>query len=77
MNNLTKMTRIEIVVSAREAPAIRDLITSAGATALPSCAQTSVAQTARVDNHTAVPVNIFLAKLIFLFVYTIRPFLSN
>lgn len=32
MNNLTKMTRIEIVVSAREAPAIRDLITSAGAT---------------------------------------------
>jgi nitrogen regulatory protein PII len=32
VNNLTKMTRIEIVVSAREAPAIRDLITSAGAT---------------------------------------------
>jgi len=32
VNNLTKMTRIEIVVSAREAPSIRDLITSAGAT---------------------------------------------
>ena len=32
MNNLIRMTKIEIVVSAREAPAIRDLITSAGAT---------------------------------------------
>lgn len=32
MDALTRMTRIEIVVSGREAPAIRDLITSAGAT---------------------------------------------
>ena len=32
MNNLTLMTRVEIVVPARDAPAIRDLITSAGAT---------------------------------------------
>lgn len=32
MNNLTKMTRIEIVVPARDAPAIRELIVSAGAT---------------------------------------------
>ena len=32
MNNLTKMTRLEIVVPARDAPAIRELITSAGAT---------------------------------------------
>ena len=32
MNNLTRMTRIEIVVPARDAPAIRELIVSAGAT---------------------------------------------
>lgn len=32
MNNLTKMTRIEIVISGRDAPSVRDLITSAGAT---------------------------------------------
>ena len=32
MNNLTKMTRLEIVVPARDAPAIRELISSAGAT---------------------------------------------
>lgn len=32
MNHLTKMTRLEIVVPARDAPAIRELISSAGAT---------------------------------------------
>lgn len=32
MEPLTKMTRIEIVISGRDAPAIRELITSAGAT---------------------------------------------
>lgn len=32
MNNLTQMTRLEVVVPARDAPAIRELITSAGAT---------------------------------------------
>jgi nitrogen regulatory protein PII len=32
MESLTKMTRIEIVVSGRDAPPIRDLITAAGAT---------------------------------------------
>ena len=32
MNGLTKMTRLEVVVSGRDAPPIRDLITSAGAT---------------------------------------------
>ena len=32
MNNLTRMTRLEIVVPARDAPAIRELISSAGAT---------------------------------------------
>jgi nitrogen regulatory protein PII len=32
MNALTKMTRIEIVISGRDAPAMRDLITAAGAT---------------------------------------------
>lgn len=32
MNNLTKMTRLEVIVPARDAPAIRELITSAGAT---------------------------------------------
>lgn len=32
MNALTKMTRVEIVISGRDAPAIRELITSAGAT---------------------------------------------
>jgi len=32
VNGLTKMTRLEVVVSGRDAPPIRDLITSAGAT---------------------------------------------
>ena len=32
MNGLTQMIRIEIVISGRDAPPIRDLITSAGAT---------------------------------------------
>ena len=32
MNNLTLMTRLEVVVPARDAPAIRELITNAGAT---------------------------------------------
>ena len=32
MDGLTKMTRIEIVISGRDAPPIRELITSAGAT---------------------------------------------
>lgn len=32
MNGLTRMTRLEVVVSGRDAPPIRELITSAGAT---------------------------------------------
>ncbi len=32
MDGLTKMTRVEIVISGRDAPSIRELITSAGAT---------------------------------------------
>jgi len=32
MNGLTKMTRLEVVVSGRDAPPVRELITSAGAT---------------------------------------------
>lgn len=32
MNGLTEMIRIEIVISGRDAPSIRELITSAGAT---------------------------------------------
>ena len=36
MNNLTRMTRIEIVVPARDAPPVRDLISSAGATGFTS-----------------------------------------
>jgi nitrogen regulatory protein PII len=32
MNGLTKMTRVEVVLSGRDAPPIRELITSAGAT---------------------------------------------
>ena len=32
MDALTKMTRIEIVIPGRDAPAVRELITSAGAT---------------------------------------------
>lgn len=32
MNGLTKMTRLEVVISGKDAPPIRELITSAGAT---------------------------------------------
>ena len=46
MNNLTKMTRIEIVVPAREAPSIRELISSAGATGY-----TSVSGVSGIGHH--------------------------
>lgn len=36
MKNLTRMTRLEVIVPARDAPAIRELITSAGATGFTS-----------------------------------------
>jgi nitrogen regulatory protein PII len=32
MNNLTRMTRLEVIVPARGAPAVRELVSSAGAT---------------------------------------------
>jgi nitrogen regulatory protein PII len=46
MNNLTKMTRMEVVVPARDAPAIRELITSAGATGY-----TSVSGVSGIGHH--------------------------
>ncbi|MBG6056033.1 nitrogen regulatory protein PII [Salinibacterium sp. CAN_S4] len=46
MNNLTRMTRIEIVVPARDAPAIRELISSAGATGY-----TSVSGVSGIGHH--------------------------
>jgi nitrogen regulatory protein PII len=46
MNNLTKMTRLEVVVPARGAPAIRELITSAGATGY-----TSVSGVSGIGHH--------------------------
>ena len=46
MNNLTKMTRLEIVVPARDAPAIRELVTSAGATGY-----TSVSGVSGIGHH--------------------------
>jgi nitrogen regulatory protein PII len=46
MNNLTRMTRLEIVVPARDAPAIRDLISSAGATGY-----TSVSGVSGIGHH--------------------------
>lgn len=48
MNDLTKMTRIEIVVSGRDAPPIRELITSAGATGY-----TSVSGVSGIGHHGA------------------------
>lgn len=48
MNNLTKMTRIEVVISGRDAPPIRDLITSAGATGY-----TSVSGVSGIGHHGA------------------------
>jgi len=46
MDALTKMTRIEIVVSGREAPPVRELITSAGATGY-----TSVSGVSGIGHH--------------------------
>ncbi|KFF59271.1 nitrogen regulatory protein P-II [Cryobacterium sp. MLB-32] len=46
MNNLTHMTRLEVVVPARDAPAIRELITSAGATGY-----TSVSGVSGIGHH--------------------------
>lgn len=46
MNNLTQMTRIEVVVPARDAAAIRELITSAGATGY-----TSVSGVSGIGHH--------------------------
>lgn len=46
MNNLTRMTRLEIIVPAREAPAIRELISSAGATGY-----TSVSGVSGIGHH--------------------------
>ncbi|TFB57279.1 transcriptional regulator [Cryobacterium sp. TMT1-62] len=46
MNNLTKMTRLEIVVPARDAPAIRELVSSAGATGY-----TSVSGVSGIGHH--------------------------
>ncbi len=46
MNNLTQMTRLEVVVPARDAPAIRELITSAGATGY-----TSVSGVSGIGHH--------------------------
>ena len=48
MNNLTRMTRLEIVVPARDAPAIRELISSAGATGY-----TSVSGVSGIGHHGA------------------------
>lgn len=46
MNNLTKMIRLEAIAPARDAPAIRDLITSAGATGY-----TSVSGVSGIGHH--------------------------
>lgn len=46
MNNLTRMTRLEIIVPARDAPAIRELISSAGATGY-----TSVSGVSGIGHH--------------------------
>ncbi len=46
MKNLTPMTRVEIVVPARDAPAIRELISSAGATGY-----TSVSGVSGIGHH--------------------------
>ena len=46
MNNLTMMTRLEVIVPARDAPAIRELITSAGATGY-----TSVSGVSGIGHH--------------------------
>lgn len=46
MKNLTLMTRLEVVVPARDAPAIRELITSAGATGY-----TSVSGVSGIGHH--------------------------
>ncbi len=46
MKNLTRMTRLEIVVPARDAPAIRELISSAGATGY-----TSVSGVSGIGHH--------------------------
>lgn len=46
MNGLTQMIKIEIVISGRDAPPIRDLITSAGATGY-----TSVSGVSGIGHH--------------------------
>lgn len=46
MNNLTLMTRLEVVVPARDASGIRELITSAGATGY-----TSVSGVSGIGHH--------------------------
>jgi nitrogen regulatory protein PII len=46
MNGLTKMTRIEIIVPARQAPDLRELIASAGATGY-----TSVSGVSGIGHH--------------------------
>jgi nitrogen regulatory protein PII len=46
MNNLTRMTRLEVIVPARDAPAIRELISSAGATGY-----TSVSGVSGIGHH--------------------------
>lgn len=50
MNGLTRMTKIEIVVSGRDAPPIRDLITSSGATGY-----TSVSGVSGIGHHGQHP----------------------
>ncbi|GAA1226669.1 DUF190 domain-containing protein [Rhodoglobus aureus] len=46
MNGLTKMTRLEIIAPARQAPDLRELITSAGATGF-----TSVSGVSGIGHH--------------------------
>lgn len=46
MKNLTRMTRLEVIVPARDAPAIRELISSAGATGF-----TSVSGVSGIGHH--------------------------
>ena len=46
MKNLTRMTRLEVIAPARDAPAIRDLISSAGATGY-----TSVSGVSGIGHH--------------------------
>ena len=46
MNSLTKMTRIEVVISGRDSASVRDLITSAGATGY-----TSVSGVSGIGHH--------------------------